>query len=87
MNIYHRAHDWLEEQHEKGNPFLGSCEAIVLGEGWGDSPPPDVVQYANMFKPDDTAKDFWGDEWGDDMDNCRLLALAFAAAMRDAGDL
>ena len=62
-----------------------SCNSLVMvtrGE------PERVTDYADMFRPDVTDNGTaWGVDWGDDKQACRVLALLFAAAMAEAGDL
>lgn len=86
MNIYNEAASWLVEQHEQGNDFYGACYAIIIGK-FRCTPPIDAIKFDALFRPECTSHAFWDEEWGEDKNNCRLLALAFAAAMRDAGDL
>ena len=43
--------------------------------------------YNEMFRPPYSMYDKWGNHWGEDRKSCRVLALCFAAAMAEAGDL
>lgn len=45
--------------------------------------------YAEMFKPFKKTHSHcsWGNRWKEDAQECRILALCFAAAMAEAGDL
>ncbi|MCR4297539.1 MAG: hypothetical protein NUV75_02115 [Gallionella sp.] len=85
--IYRRA---AREMERDDDGELFSCILIRTlcnfhGKGLG----PTAQQYSDLFKPRlsvDSGKG-WGEEWGNDARDCRILALCFAAAMAEANDL
>lgn len=95
MNVYLEA----AQKHFSG-PNWGSCKSIAR-EVSVDAKfsCPEVKKYCDMFRPDGATSDAlaWGIDWagpgvslyeGDDViRECRVLALCFAAAMHETGDL
>ena len=48
-----------------------------------------VHDFTAIFSPNDDARYYWGDGWGDtqeERNNARVVALCFMAAMVEAGD-
>ncbi len=84
--IYRRAAEWCIEGG-------CSCVAVKLFGGGPALRGEHVVAYAEMFKPDNCGDDMmWGWLFADNMDHRiiqkgRVLALCFAAAMAESGDL
>lgn len=81
--VYREAAKWL---HDNIRPMhYGACEAI-----WAVSTKGLELDYLfeRMFKPYGAHRlTFWGDKWGDNAQECRILALLFAAAMSETSDL
>ena len=69
-----------------------SCRAIQIavtgkGEGCVSSPCIETAIYQELFSPEEIKDSHWGNAWGEERDECRVLALCFAAAMAETGDL
>lgn len=87
MNVYSRAAQYMA--NDEGYVEF-SCHAIddVQDAMYSDA----RKNYCQMFKPSlrtyDEAQ--WGDKWSESLfarRECRILALCFAAAMHETGDL
>lgn len=91
--IYLRAAQMVETGHE-----VFTCRAVqevTTGTGDGCISFPNIATdaYRRMFYPGEWQErpyannPHWANGWGADKNNCRILALCFAAAMAEAGDL
>ncbi len=62
-----------------------SCFAVAQASNYQGAAP---SRYGRRFCPGGWAHDgIWGNEWGDNVRECRILALCFAAAMAESGAL
>lgn len=92
MNIYREAAKLANKARNSHDDGFYSCSAISHvsnGKRW---PCNDSRLYSNLFSPyeNPATYDAWGAWWSEslvEVMNCRVLALLFAAAMRDTGDL
>lgn len=83
MNIYLEAAQMVDSGREHY-----SCMAIGHAGKWKDGAVEKLDAYAVLFCP--AGEDFegpWGMKWGNAQGACRVLALCFAAAMHETGDL
>ena len=91
-DVYRRAAEFLESQPPYES--MGMCDAIdeVLAKNGAMIPSYRIAVCRALLIFSRTVKPYriwWGCEWSDDLQerqNCRVLALLFAAAMADAGD-
>lgn len=89
-DVYRRAAEFLESQL----PDEGMCDAVdeILAKN-GATHSHRIAACRALLIFSRTVKPYriwWGCEWSDDLQerrNCRVLALLFAAAMADKGDL
>lgn len=90
--IYRKAAEWVETCPWADQEFGGRPSCLALKDvGMVNNPAP-WTPYHAMFSPGSDTDDCtaWGKEWSAnymDVRNCRVLALCFAAAMVEAGDL
>lgn len=93
-DVYRRAAEFLESQPP--DESMGMCDAvdeILVKNGATVRQRIAACMALRIFSRIETpmpALVRWGDEWSDDpreRQNCRVLALLFAAAMTDKGDL
>lgn len=90
-DVYRRAAEFLESRPPDGG--MGMCCAvdIILAAGGAmTSHRAAACSALEVFQPFPILMLYWGVQWSDDPQerrNCRVLALLFAAAMADAGDL
>lgn len=91
-DVYRRAAEFLESQppHES----MGMCDAVdkILAKNDAMFSLRAAARRALLIfsRTNSLLRLWWGDEWSDDLQerqNCRVLALLFAAAMADTGDL
>ena len=90
-DVYRRAAEFLESQPP--DESMGRGEAIDEGLAKNGAMHSRAAACRALLIFSRTVKPYriwWGCEWSDDLQerqNCRVLALLFAAAMADAGDL
>lgn len=84
MNVYLEAAKKLDRW--KASEIAGCCIAVYEANGGGFRD----LDFEQFFKPSDNSFGYWGIHWGvnnDERKACRVLALCFAAAMHETGDL
>jgi hypothetical protein len=86
--IYRRA-AVLCQNAGRGDPANYSCTSIGKASNWFDG---NIERYSDTFKPRLTSKGHmpWGNSWARnnaERKPIRVLALCFAAAMAETGDL
>lgn len=87
MSVYLRAAEIadVDDNHTEGSCICIIDAGVKVGMLVGDVIAAEDT-YGAIFSPEDDAEAYWGEAWPDPK-ACRVLALLFAHAMHEAGDL
>lgn len=89
--LFHLAAELVDKSWDSETGYSrASCLAIQDAAerdfGWLS----ETLAYQKLFLPEQTREyELWGKDWGtpEEVRDCRILALLFAAAMAETGDL